>query len=138
MSNRTIIIIVVVAVLTIPVLIIGGAVVVTALISSKVSDQEAVFKAKQQELEAKMNLNYQMTPVVFSTKAISTDEDIPEDGVESRQLEATSAPTNSIANVTLVVGRRLRTAVKEGAIITQENLAPQAVQSPSRKLRRKS
>jgi Flp pilus assembly protein CpaB len=68
------------------------------------------------------------TVVVFATKNISTTEDVPDDSLEERWLDATTTPPDSIPSRTLVAGRRLRTSVNKGEMVLQENLAPPALQ----------
>ena len=68
------------------------------------------------------------TLVVFAAKNISTTEDVPDDSLEERWLDTTTAPPDSIPSRTLVAGRRLRTSVIKGEMVLQENLAPPALQ----------
>jgi len=106
------------------VVIVGLAVVVTIMVTGKVNEQETQFKAKQSELEAKMN---QKGKVVYTIKDIPEGQTIPNDALEEREVEASKIPQDAITSSSLAAGRVAKYGMSSGQIVSQHDLAPQGI-----------
>jgi pilus assembly protein CpaB len=106
------------------VIIIGLAVVVTMMVTGKVSEQENQFKAKQTELESRMN---QKGKVVYTVKDIPEGQTIPTEALEEREIETAKIPQDAITSASLAAGRVAKYGISSGQIVSQHDLAPQGI-----------
>lgn len=106
------------------IIIIGLAVLVTMMVTGKVSEQENTFKAKQSELEQKMNAKGK---VVYTTKDIPEGQTIPTEALEEREIEQAKIPQDAITSASLAAGRIAKYGISSGQIVSQHDLAPQGI-----------
>lgn len=105
-------------------IIIGLAVVVTMMVTGKVSEQETTFKAKQAELESKMNAKGK---VVYTVKDIPEGATIPTEALEEREIEQSKIPQDAITSASLAAGRVAKYGISAGQIVSQHDLAAQGI-----------
>ena len=106
--------------------IVGLAVVVSMCVNDAMTKKERALQDQADKMKASLKAK---ATVVYAIKDVPEGETISSEALQERPIELARVPQDAIASSTLAAGRVAKYGISSGQIVSQHDLAPQAMQS---------